>query len=146
LTFASGKTLRDVLVQQHWAGTDAASAVSAEKEFFSREYGLTRWEAWERNSARAPSTYCDGTPKTAQGNWTMIDCRDWSYTTADPDGGWVPQRFPTPPYLLAGGNWLDNGDFGRGVANVGAWRRPEPASRNATNWEILTEATVTGSW
>ena len=135
MTFASGKTLADVLVQQHWAGTDAASAESAEKEFFSREYGLTRWEAWERNTKRPPSVFCDGTGKTAPGNWSMVDCRDWSYTSPDPDGGYVSNRFPTPSFLISGGNWLDTGDFGRGSENVGAWKRDKTGA-NATAWSI----------
>lgn len=139
LKFASGKTLANVLVQQHWAGSDAASADSAEKEFFTREYGLTRWEAWEKHSQRQPSKFCDGITHTA-GDWTMVDCRDWSYTSADPDGGYMVGRFPTPKHLLSGGNWLDTGDFGRGMGNVGKWSRPAPSSpANVTNWALVAE-------
>jgi hypothetical protein len=139
-TFASGKVIRDVLVQQHWAGSSKEEAMSGEKEIFTRAYGLTRWEAWARNSTQKPSTYCDGVGKTEPGGWTMVDCRDWSFVSPDPDHGYVPSRFPTPPYLVAGGNFLDNGDFGRGMDTIGNWRWPAPGKGNGTNWTINSEA------
>mmetsp|Transcript_50482 Transcript_50482/g.98930 ORF Transcript_50482/g.98930 Transcript_50482/m.98930 type:complete len:520 (-) Transcript_50482:69-1628(-) len=140
LTFASGKTFHDVLVQQHWAGADSASAGSAEKEFFTSEYGLTRWEAWVRHPEPPlrPSTFCDGEEKKAPGGWVMVDCRDWSFTSLDPDGGYVPYRFPTPSYLLAGGNLLDNGDLGRGLTDAGMWSRVT-VGLNATSFRVGEE-------
>ena len=130
MTFASGRTLKDVLAEFHFAGVNESDARSGERQFFTREYGLTRWEAWVKTSGAVPSQFCGAespdppTNFTQDGNvsWTMVDCRDWSHLSLDPDGGYRPQRLPIAPFLIAGGNLLDNGDFGHGVGDVGLWR------------------------
>ena len=137
MTFSSGRILNDVLVEFHFAGVNESVARSGERQFFTREFGLTRWEAWVKSPGAAPSQFCgaespDPPPNDSPAassthdetnlSWTMVDCRDWSYLSLDPDGGYRPQRLPIAPFLIAGGNLLDNGDFGHGIEDVGMWR------------------------
>ena len=157
----------NVLRAQHWGGTSFADAKGGETEFFSREYGLTRWEAWQldghcgaNHTAPCQPSFglcgTDGARHTdGQGrHWVRDGCRDWMHISPDPDGGYDPHRYPVSTALIAGANLLDNGDFGhtaspddcgRGVPTspsctptLGAnWKRT-----NNTNWSIIKASNV----
>lgn len=100
---------------------------SMETNWFTREYGATRWEAWRAGEgltpeflkSRCPSSIYDanfhGQPMS------MVDCRTWT-TLIRPDGGeWNPdgtsvvdptiRTFPVDP-LYVGGNLLWNSHMG----------------------------------
>jgi lysophospholipase L1-like esterase len=165
-TFHSGKTLRNVLRAQHWGGTSFADAKGGETEFFTREYGLTRWEAWQldghcgaNHTAPCQPTFglCgkDGARRIdAEGrHWVRDGCRDWTHISADPDGGYDPQRYPVSTALIAGANLLDNGDFGHTASPDTCGHMKEPPCTpaigahwkrsNRTNWSILKASNVT---
>ena len=146
--FQSGKILKNVVREQHWAGATFADATSGETQFFTREYGLTRWEAWQldghcgpnRNGHCHPGGVCGTDGARAPGGWVRVDCRDWTFLSVDPDGGYPPQRYPVSHALVSGANLMRDGDFGQGAQSIGGWSR---ATANTTNWSILK---ATGAW
>ena len=113
-TYASGKIMDSVKVS-HWGGYDEETATSAEKEFFTKQYGLTRWEAWVKGAEPGEGLLCGG-PQTGEEGWVLVDCRDWSYTLELNGTGVIYNtlRVPVHPDLIGGGNWLRDGDFGEG--------------------------------
>jgi hypothetical protein len=109
VTYTSGKSLESI-VSYHYAFTTDKNgsntldkAVSAEIFYFTREYGMTRWESWQSKSNNPggasvkPATTCEGATNATWGNGNsavMIDCHDWSFVKAASGGGWEPARWP----------------------------------------------------
>lgn len=116
--YESGKVL-DTLRVAHFAPGHA----SAEFNYFTREYGVTRWEAWRQGTGETSEVVrlqCPTGPHdlTLHGKpFYMADCHDWSVimplaTPWDPDGrSPVDARAPTWPVdpLYTGANRLRNG-------------------------------------
>ena len=113
-TYSSGKVMETVKIS-HWGGTTVETATGAEKEFFTKEYGLTRWEAWVKGAVPGGGLLCGG-PQSGEDGWVLVDCRDWSYTLDLSVTGIVYSglRVPVHKDLIDGGNMLRNGDFGEG--------------------------------
>lgn len=63
--------------------------------------------------------------------------------SADPDGGYPPQRFPVPSTLIAGGNMLNNGDWGRGGSSMGSTSQWKIISESTTHWSLEKGAGTT---
>lgn len=123
----------DAIVVNHYGGRDAATADHIERFYFTRAYGLTRWERWENNRGTARQEGCVGA--TAEGPFRRVDCRDWTQVFAEPlpypSGAW-----PTP---YARSNLLRNHDFGAGT--VDAWARIGASTSGAmTNWSVIDDS------
>ena len=113
----------DSIRVRHFAGGYG----SMETNWFTREYGATRWEAWRPGTgltpaflkARCPASVYDqsfhGRP------FSMVDCRTWTTLIAPEGGAWDPdgtsaidptiRTFPVDPLYL-GGNRLTNTHIG----------------------------------
>jgi ribosomal protein S27E len=118
------KTRRlDSLLVRHFA----SGYGSMETNWFTREYGATRWEAWRAGEgltpeflkARCPASTYDAVFHGRA--MSMVDCRTWT-TLIRPEGGaWDPdgtsgvdptiRTFPVDPLYL-GGNLLWNSHMG----------------------------------
>lgn len=92
----------DVVVSEHYGGTDIASADHLERFFFARKLGLVRWERWSNRrvsrqpgdvetaaqlgrTARCPKLERPGPegpgPETygrPGRDWLLVDCRTWT--------------------------------------------------------------------
>ncbi|WP_198045922.1 hypothetical protein [Novosphingobium aquimarinum] len=102
VSFESGKTLTTI-VSEHHAHHDLSQSNNAiERFYFTREYGLSRWEAWipksrciEERGQGDPLRMCDpddpenflrgrcapddGTAMRGGQQWIRIDCRDTTF-------------------------------------------------------------------
>jgi hypothetical protein len=113
----------DSIRVRHFAGGYG----SMETNYFTREYGATRWEAWTPGEGLTPAflkTRCPSSTYQAEFHgriFSMIDCRTWT-TVARPEGGaWDPdgasaldpliRTFPVDP-LYTGENLLTNTHVG----------------------------------
>lgn len=116
--YESGKVL-DTLRVAHFAPGHA----SVESNYFTREYGVTRWEAWRQGTGKTSEVVrlqCPMGPHeiTLHGKqFYMADCHDWSVimplsTPWDPNGrSPIDPHAPTWPIdpLYTSSNWLQNG-------------------------------------
>lgn len=100
---------------------------SMETNWFTREYGVTRWEAWRAGEGLTPDFLKARCPASTYDavfhgqTMSMVDCRTWT-TLIRPEGGsWDPDgtsaidptilTFPVDPLYL-GGNLLWNSHLG----------------------------------
>lgn len=94
--YESGKTLNTIKAW-HFAGTNV-NAPSFELFYFTKQYGQTRWEAWNStvsnynpaalsrcNSGTSGGSIVFGTTK-----YYLVDCHDWSNVVPSPTGDWDP--------------------------------------------------------
>lgn len=82
----------DVVVSEHYGGSDIRSADHLERFFFAKRLGLVRWERWANGglvqppavhaaahmlaqTARCPNLEGYGAPNP---NWQLADCRTWT--------------------------------------------------------------------
>jgi ribosomal protein S27E len=118
------KTRRlDSLLVRHFA----SGYGSMETNWFTREYGATRWEAWRAGEgltpeflkARCPASTYDAVFHGRA--MSMVDCRTWTTLIRPAGGSWDPngasavdptiRTFPVDPLYLAG-NLLFNSHLG----------------------------------
>jgi hypothetical protein len=137
VTYTSGKTMQ-TLMSTHFNGSSPDQADSFERFYYTKPYGRTRWEAFNRTPrADGYTGNCNGPTYDAGYGMYRVDCRDWSTNgMSDPDGGWYPQAWPVD-YGLAKGNWLVNGDFGE--ANFGYFGRWNNTNDNNPSWAYSEE-------
>jgi hypothetical protein len=117
--------------------------------FFTREYGLTRWEAWTTD-ATPTRGHCNG-PLEA-GGLKRGDCRDWTRVVRDPTfwsngsasgGGYSPYAYNVTGRFVET-NRLRGGDFG-GVDPVEPhWARLHGNNGALTHWNVGTH--VLADW
>jgi hypothetical protein len=103
----------EVIVSEHYGGTDIVTADHLERFFFARSLGLVRWERWANGNLRQPpgvrqaqrmlgqTARCPhldryGAPDP---KWLLVDCRTWTALVRQ-DTPWSVQRFDWP--ALAG--------------------------------------------
>lgn len=153
--YTSGKRL-DTVLSLHFAYGDPADPShtndSMEKFYFTREYGFTRWEAWQTRSgcearvgaaeARercrpSPQTICNG-PNTADffgKTYLRLDCRDSTFVVpAEPP--FNPLVNAAAPGDIADRSLVTNGTFFDGAAEwqaTGPGVRLEPAHGAGNN-------------
>lgn len=158
VTYATSKQLYSI-VSTHFAsdGTSGGYYGPAETTYLTREYGVTRWEAW---SLTQPANYTIVTAQCPNVSYTktmhsqtyyMVDCRDWStvttsYSPWDPTahspgsglGDANAMVWPVDP-LYTSWNWLENTHIGGPYTNngspgciVGPWDRIN--SPDVLNW------------
>lgn len=112
-----------------------------ERFYFTREYGLTRWEAWNQVApSPAPAPHCSGPQSiTVKGKpYYYAACRDWSATTP-------LQISNVQPWPLVNANLLQYPHFNPGgfvdTSQVqGYWHRLYPAAGPILNWSGLVSA------
>ncbi len=142
-TYTSGKRL-DTVLSMHFAYGDPADPShtndSMEKFYFTREYGFTRWEAWQTQSgcearvgaaeARercrpSPQKICNG-PNTASffgKTYLRLDCRDSTFVVpAEPP--FNPLVNAAAPGDIADRSLVTNGTFFDGASQ---WQATGPA-------------------
>lgn len=92
LTYTSGVKLVSA-ISYHYSNATIAASDHLEKFYFTKEYGATRWERWERPNtayhsgekeradAKAAAGVCNGVSVTydATGPWYRVDCREWTH-------------------------------------------------------------------
>ncbi|MGE3684688.1 MAG: hypothetical protein AB7G93_23470 [Bdellovibrionales bacterium] len=109
VTYSNGRQLYTVVVYHYAVPTKAIDAikmddvVSGELFYFTREYGMTRWEAWQStvNNPRGANTTpfyagCNGLTSTTWGytnSAVRVDCHDWTEIKPAPAGGWSPANW-----------------------------------------------------
>jgi hypothetical protein len=96
------------VIVDHHGGGDPNRSDHIERFYFTRVYGLTRWERWNVAAAPATGVACNG--PTREGRFVRADCRDWTNVVLNGEG-WAPQAWATP---YAGSTRLVNGDFAHG--------------------------------
>lgn len=106
--FNEGKVL-ETLISSHYSHATVGESDSMERFYYTREYGRTRWERWERGlPADSIDHSCTG-PTEDQG-FGRLYCREFTTVVEDPDGGFDPRVIPIAP-KFAQGNLLQNGSF-----------------------------------
>ncbi|MBJ7485256.1 hypothetical protein [Brevundimonas sp.] len=116
------RTLASIVVRHFSAGYG-----SMETNYFTREYGVTRWEAWRPGrglTLEALKPRCPGGPYEARFHgrtFSMVDCRTWTAVVQPAGGLWDPdgasavdptiRTFPVDP-LYTGRNLLENTHVG----------------------------------
>jgi hypothetical protein len=120
----------DALIVTHISG-------NIERFYFTREYGLTRWEAWNRVAPNpAPTPYCNLPSSIVVRGLTyyFADCRDWSLIQP-------LSLSKVQPWPLVNANLLQfphfNGGFVDGNQPQGRWHRFYPAPGPTMNWSAL---------
>lgn len=119
---ARTRTLDSIEVRHFSAGHG-----SMETNYFTREYGATRWEAWRPGEGLTPEflkTRCPASVYQARFHgkaFSMVDCRTWTTLIPPAGGTWDPdgasaidptiRTFPVDP-LYTGQNLLVNSHIG----------------------------------
>ncbi|WP_158747744.1 hypothetical protein [Acidisphaera sp. L21] len=101
--------------------------------YFTKFYGMTRWESWTPSSQPAKATdACEGsTSMTYQGmDFTMSACRDYSATQP------AASPLPLPPWPASPLNILQNFHFGQGMAG---WKTTGPGMDHAVSIQKTRE-------
>jgi hypothetical protein len=94
--FTGGQSLESISTH-HWSHESSVASTSFELNYYTREYGATRWESWEKCAsgteciAPQAANVCNGNTLMTINSapWRRVGCRDWSFIQA----GTVP--FPT---------------------------------------------------
>jgi hypothetical protein len=96
LLYESGKRLNTIKVF-HFGGP-TINTQSIEMFYFTKEYGKTRWEAWNSTVSGPNSAAVAACPTGTNGGvsvfgsttYYLLDCHDWSFVQASPTGDWSP--------------------------------------------------------
>ena len=124
--FTSGKAL-EAIRSDHFGGRSPARADHIERFYFTRAYGFTRWERWERGDVTVKAHGCNGATTLERDGviYRRTDCRDTTHV--------IPQAVPYlpdvsgPPWPLNGApNLLRNPTFANG--QFAGWRIPSAAA------------------
>jgi hypothetical protein len=127
LTYSSGKTM-DTITSHHFNGPSSSNAVSFEKFYFTKQYGFTRWEAWQRDDqcgllgCRPKAHGCHGSTSENVGGRVFIrtDCRDTTEVKALPYPV-EPTLFAAPAQLSKTRNFVRYGTFANQLFGLGTW-------------------------
>lgn len=112
--FTAGKTM-DALISDSYQASTIEGSSQFDRYYFTRPYGKTRWERWQR-SGTEKAEGCNG-PTSANG-FVRVDCREWTVVELDPqigsnpgEGGYDVRAWPVDR-RLGFGNLVTNHDFG----------------------------------
>lgn len=152
--YATGKALDTIRVHHFAPASDAV-----EVNYFTREYGVTRWEAWRLGTGQTPQLIKDQCPNSLYDarmrnkDFYLADCHDWSKvvpltTSWQPDGvspvDGKALTWPVDP-LYTSKNHLANSHVGGPYAYPGTsacqtapWAMINPTSSMTLGW--LAEA------
>lgn len=153
LTYSSGKSLQSV-VSWHLGTFDPTQNDHMEVYYHTKEYGHTRWEAWDsrdgclaKKAQRIPGfescepdiNNCNGpTTTTLFGvNYFRKFCRDWSLVTI-PESPFQPSSHPLT-IIPTSTNVLTGSDFASG--KMGNWSRFEVPGQGSTHWRQFQDTT-----
>ncbi len=100
IRYSGGRVLESISTH-HFDSTSISSAKSFELNYYTREYGATRWESWEKcpsggqvcePSVDANECSGDRVATISGARWVRKGCRDWTYihlTKVDRPKFWV---------------------------------------------------------
>lgn len=114
LSYTSGHALATVL-SYHYSHKTVAESDHLEKFFFTDQFGMTRWERWERPNtpyhtdeearanAKAATATCNGASVAEDviGKWYRVDCREWTNIIPVTNTGDAPQDWARQSLTLA---------------------------------------------
>ena len=145
----------DSIIVRHFS----AGYGSMETNYFTREYGATRWEAWRPGEGLTPEflrTRCPGSVFQARFHgkaFSMIDCRNWTTLVPPAGGRWDPdgfaasdptiRAFPVDP-LYTGRNLLTNTHVGGPYVPEGSFTCDERGWNAVQTPSPLTPGELTG--
>ena len=103
----------EVIVSEHYGGTDILTADHLERFFFAKNLGLVRWERWANSNLTQPAgvreaqrmlgqtTRCPQLDQYGPPNpkWLLVDCRTWTALVKQ-ETPWTVRQFDWP--ALAG--------------------------------------------
>ncbi|WP_354087420.1 hypothetical protein [Brevundimonas faecalis] len=150
-TYATGKTMDTIRVHHFAPNSDAV-----EVNYFTREYGVTRWEAWRLGTGQTPQLIKDQCPNSLydaqmrKKAFYLADCHDWSkvvpLTTPWQPAGVSPVdsralTWPVDP-LYTSRNHLANTHVGgpyaypgsSSVCQLSPWTTINPTSSMTMGW------------
>ena len=111
--YNSGVVL-DSMISTHYDAETAEKSIFAERFYYTKPYGRTRWEAWARaDQATQPmDRSCTGPAEEMIGGIRFIRyvCREFTSTAPDPFNGFEPMTLPLAGFM-GGGNLLFNAGF-----------------------------------
>ncbi len=97
------------LISEHFAGADPARAPHAERFYYTRALGSTRWERWERRPSPGSASAADfdrraetfaasqrcgpAPPPFDDAALVVVDCREWTLIVASDHGDGDPPGF-----------------------------------------------------
>lgn len=153
-TYASGKTL-DTIVTYHQAYAPTLNLKNYEYLYFTKEYGLTRWESWTNASGAVPTEdlsgllkrygRCNGSDYAA--DLIRTDCRDVTavHLIDNRDKRPHPQSlFNLNEFPQFRKNFISNADFmgvfidGNRDGSFGKWSRIY-SNNDILDWAILPD-------
>lgn len=147
-TYTDGKTM-DTIISYHWSTANPNTMAAMEATFFTKEYGLTRWEAWAHKTrylayvggngeipALTPQTTCPGS--NTNGDWVRIACADW--TNVRVGNGVSARPFNGASFLLQ--NMKDHA--ARGVTDRARIAQLRSSALNGSSWQVYkSDASIT---
>jgi hypothetical protein len=94
ITFDNGHAIQAVY-DFHWSDNNFNASTTAEANYFTQIYGVTRWEAWSQtpgvSDAMANCPHAASYTATLHGStYYMKNCRDWAQIAAQPATPWNP--------------------------------------------------------
>jgi hypothetical protein len=120
LNDAAVKTM-DTIVSTHGYSNSSTFVTNGSLEvfYFTKQYGVTRWEAWApaaQNKPLQPFPTCSGPNQMMYAGipFTLVDCRDWSVTIV----GAAPEALP--PWPIPHMNLLANFHF---TGSTNSWTK-----------------------
>lgn len=113
--YQSGKRLNTI---KSWHFSQNSSNSDAIEVFmFTREYGKTKWEAWQSSAkVSGPNPIAvercgvgtdNGVAHYGNTTYYLVDCHDWTFIFPAANGGWDPANFHIDP-LYTSQNLLSN--------------------------------------
>lgn len=104
--YQSGKTLNSIK-SWHFGG-DSLNSNAIEVFLYTKEYGKTRWEAWQSSNERSqPDPVAvercgvgttNGVAIFDRTTYYLAACHDWTFIFPAADGGWNPAQFHIDPF------------------------------------------------
>jgi hypothetical protein len=115
-TYQSGKSLNTIKSWHFSQGSTNSDAI--EVFMFTKEYGKTKWEAWQRASStvtgpdpisvqRCGVGTDNGVARYGTTTYYLAACHDWTFIFPADNGGWDPANFHIDP-LYTSQNLLRN--------------------------------------
>lgn len=137
LTYTSGKTLSSIVSWHYNQSESDLAKISAIEVFYNtREYGATRWEAWNSaGPAEDQSGACNGATEANYFGVKMyrVACRDWTFTK-DIDVPVNPMAMTAGADLVFSKNSLASPDFAQG--QLASWK----TAGAGASWRILADS------
>lgn len=129
-TFNHGEVLETV-ISSHYDHPTPEASVAMERFFYTRPYGRTRWESWQKPTSGNPSPAADTscTGPTSDLGFVRVACREFTKVVPDPVGGFEPRSWPVHQFM-ARGNLIQNHSFA--MNDLSGWGEFATATRHVS--------------